>query len=82
MNFYLIGGVLGCSVVIIGAFGAHAMSNILDDYGRSIYDKAVLYHMFHAIAFICIGNIQQLNPQNSFDICGYLFLFGIIFLDA
>ena len=33
---------------------ADIVKDILDDYGQSIYDKAVLYHMFHSIAILVV----------------------------
>ena len=59
MNFIAIGSILGMLVVILGAFGAHGLKDILDDYGQSIYDKAVLYHMFHSIAILVLGKIGK-----------------------
>ena len=31
MNYLMIGAMLGCFVVILGAFGAHGLKDILDD---------------------------------------------------
>ena len=78
MNFIAIGSILGMLVVILGAFGAHGLKDILDDYGQSIYDKAVLYHMFHSIAIVIIGIIQKLLPDVELQIIGSCFLFGTI----
>ena len=52
MNFLVIGAISGFLIVILGAFGAHGLKDILDEYGKSIYEKAVLYHMFHTMAIV------------------------------
>ena len=78
MNHLMIGAISGCLVVIMGAFGAHALNDILDDYGKSIYNKAVLYHMFHSIALLILGLINKIQPEISLSISGWSFLFGII----
>ena len=78
MNYLMIGAMSGCIVVIMGAFGAHALKEILDDYGKSIYNKAVLYHMFHSIALLILGLINKIQPEISLSIVGWSFLFGII----
>ena len=78
MNYLMIGTISGCIVVIMGAFGAHALNDILDDYGKSIYDKAVLYHMFHSIAILILGLINKIQPEMPLSIAGWSFLFGII----
>ena len=78
MNYLMIGAISGCLVVVMGAFGAHALKDILDDYGKSIYNKAVLYHMFHSIALLILGLINKIQPEISLSISGWSFLFGII----
>ena len=78
MNYLLIGAISGCFVVIMGAFGAHALSEILDDYGKSIYIKAVLYHMFHSIAILILGLINKIQPEIQLSMAGWSFVFGII----
>ena len=78
MNYLMIGAISGCLVVIMGAFGAHALNEILDDYGKSIYNKAVLYHLFHSLALLILGLINKIHPEIPLSISGWSFLFGII----
>ena len=68
MNYLLIGAISGCLVVALGAFGAHALKEILDDHGKSIYNKAILYHMFHSIALLILGLINKIQPEISLSI--------------
>ena len=74
----MIGSISGVFVVILGAFGAHGLKDLLDDYGKSIYNKAVLYHMFHSIALLILGLINKMQPEISLSISGWSFLVGII----
>ena len=78
MNYLMIGAISGCLVVIMGAFGAHALKEILDDYGKSIYNKAVLYHMFHSIAILILGLINKIQPEIQLYIACWSFVFCII----
>jgi len=78
MNYLMIGAMSGCLVVIMGAFGAHALNELLDDYGKSIYNKAVLYHMFHTIAILILGLINKIQPEIQLSMAGWSFVFGII----
>ena len=78
MNYLLFGAMSGCLVVIMGAFGAHALNELLDDYGKSIYNKAVLYHMFHTIAILILGLINKIQPEIQLSMAGWSFVFGII----
>ena len=78
MNNLMLGSILGCLVVILGAFGAHGLKDVLDDYGKSIYNKAVLYHMFHTMAILALGIINKIQPDIQLSLSGLAFLLGII----
>jgi uncharacterized membrane protein YgdD (TMEM256/DUF423 family) len=69
---------LGFLSVASGAFGAHALKNVLDEYGRTIYDRAVLYQMFHALALFGVGVVQHLFRNRSFSLAGLGFLIGVV----
>ena len=70
--------IFGFLSVALGAFGAHSLRNVLDDYGKSIYEKAVLYQMFHTMALFAVGMMQHLNKEISFSLAGWGFFAGII----
>ena len=78
MNFLVIGAISGFLVVILGAFGAHGLKDILDEYGKSIYEKAMLYHMFHTMAILVLGLINKIQPEMQLYLAGWAFIFGII----
>ena len=55
-NLWILLGSISCALcVIIGAFGAHALNDVLDEYRKDIYQTATLYHFFHSIALIING---------------------------
>jgi uncharacterized membrane protein YgdD (TMEM256/DUF423 family) len=64
--------------VALGAFGAHSLKNILDEYGKSIYEKAVLYQMFHTMALFTVGVMQHFDKGTSFSVAGWGFFVGIV----
>ncbi len=64
--------------VALGAFGAHSLKNVLDGYGKSVYEKAVLYQMFHSMALLAVGVLQHLFKGISFSPAGFGFLVGIV----
>ncbi len=79
IKFWLItAAVSGFLCVALGALGAHTLKNILDEYGRSIYEKAVLYQMFHTIALFVVGILQYVGKDASFSTAGWGFLIGIL----
>ena len=75
--FFIIGSILSCLTVIMGAFGAHLLKNILDDYALSIYNKAVLYQIFHSLAILFNVVIYQLYPIELIKLSSLLFVIGI-----
>ena len=78
-KFWLISaGIFGFLSVALGAFGAHSLKNVLDDYGKSIYEKAVLYQMFHTMALFAVGLLQHFQKQTSFSAAGWGFFIGIV----
>ncbi|MEK4253539.1 MULTISPECIES: DUF423 domain-containing protein [unclassified Ureibacillus] len=53
------GAVFGFLAVALGAFGAHALKEVLDDYGAGIWDTAVQYQMFHAAGIVLVGILMH-----------------------
>jgi len=64
--------------VVLGAFGAHSLKNFLDEYGKVIYEKAVVYQMFHAIALLAVGLLQHHAKNTSFSLAGCGFFVGVV----
>jgi uncharacterized membrane protein YgdD (TMEM256/DUF423 family) len=80
--FLLSGAVFAFLGVALGAFGAHGLKNVLNDYGQEIWQKAFLYQMFHAFALIIVGILQNTIKNISWELSGYSFLAGIIFFSG
>jgi uncharacterized membrane protein YgdD (TMEM256/DUF423 family) len=74
----LLAVIFGFLSVALGAFGAHSLKNILDEYGKSVYEKALLYQMFHSMALFAVGVVQHLFKGISFSPAGIGFLIGIL----
>ncbi|MGM9948896.1 MAG: DUF423 domain-containing protein [Lysinibacillus sp.] len=53
------GAVHGFLAVSLGAFGAHALEEVLDEYSQGIWDTAVQYQMFHAAALVLVGILMS-----------------------
>lgn len=76
------GAVHGFLAVALGAFGAHALKNVLDDYGQGIWDTAVQYQMFHAAALLLIGILMStklFGEVKQLKIAMVCFNVGILF---
>jgi uncharacterized membrane protein YgdD (TMEM256/DUF423 family) len=76
--WFVSAAISGFLSVALGAFGAHSLKNILDAYGKAIYEKAVLYQMFHTVALFAVGLMQHFDKETSFSIAGWGFVVGIV----
>ena len=77
-NLFL-SGVFFCALsVVMGAFGAHSLKDKLSQYSMSIYDKAVLYQFFHAIAILFVAVLNKIFDTQDFSISGILLIIGIL----
>jgi uncharacterized membrane protein YgdD (TMEM256/DUF423 family) len=76
--WFISAAISGFLSVVLGAFGAHSLKNILDEYGKSIYEKAVLCQMFHTMALFAVGVLQPLAKDTSFSIAGWGFWIGTL----
>lgn len=66
--------------VIFGAFGAHGLRDRLDAYSTTVYEKAVLYHFFHALGLLFVSlmpKLGYLSVRQTGWVCGLL-LAGIV----
>lgn len=77
-TFLIWAAVFGFLSVALGAFGAHSLKAVLDEYGRQIWEKAVLYQMFHTLALLTTGILQNIFKDVNFNLAGYAFITGVI----
>lgn len=79
------GAIHGFLAVALGAFGAHALKGILDDYSTGIWDTAVQYQMFHASALILIGILMStkiFGEVRQLKIAAICLNLGIVFFSG
>ena len=55
--YLLIGALLALLGVMLGAFGAHGLKNILDASALATFEVGVRYHMYHALAILLVGGL-------------------------
>jgi uncharacterized membrane protein YgdD (TMEM256/DUF423 family) len=79
---YLMPGIAALTAALatmIGAFGAHGLKKILQPDALIIYETAVKYHWYHALALLFTSWIALRNPQiQSLNTINLLFLAGIL----
>lgn len=67
---------IGASAVLLGAFGAHALSGILDVRGEDLWHTAVGYQFWHALAFSLAAFVAPHGRARRLSLAS--FLIGIV----
>ena len=70
-------GIFMFAAVALGAFGAHALRGQLDPQMSAVWQSAVQYHAWHALALLGVGSVLLHFPHNhGFQIAAWLFVVG------
>ena len=77
--FLKTGALLGALSVILGAFGAHALKQLLDEKMLAVFDTGVRYQFYHAIALLFTGILYKDFTHTYLRLAGRLFILGILF---
>ena len=79
INYWIVlGSIFGFLTIALGAFGAHGLKNILiNNETTDIYNKAVLYQMFHTLIILFLGLYQELG-KDIHMLTGLSFVLGIL----
>jgi uncharacterized membrane protein YgdD (TMEM256/DUF423 family) len=78
--FIALAAIGGFLAVLLGAFGAHALRDSLDDYSLSVFETAVDYHFYHALALLGVGLLcrGKAHPARWLCVSGMAFAVGIL----
>lgn len=72
----------GTTAVALGAFGAHALRNLLDAQQLHTYETSVQYHFYHTIALAITGLLELHFSNKWIGYAGKLFITGLIFFSG
>lgn len=73
-----IAAMLGATAVAIGAFGAHGLKPLLNEYQQNIFEKGVQYQFFHVAALLATGLLLRDQPTSrTLWRAAWLFIAGI-----
>lgn len=64
--------------VVLGAFGAHALKEILEPAQQQTFETAVKYQFYHSFALLVTGIIHQYRPVKLVRMATLFFIIGII----
>jgi len=83
MNKKLIstGALFGMIAIILGAFAAHALKQVLSADQLITFETGVRYQMYHALFLIFIGLLPDLTEKTK-KIIYYLIISGVLFFSG
>lgn len=77
-RFLALGSILAGLGVAAGAFGAHALKDILDPPMLQVFETATRYVMYHAFGLCIVSWAIDRYPEQRLEKSGWLFLIGIL----
>lgn len=81
MNWVSLGAAFGGLSVMLGAFGAHGLKNVLSEQKLSAFHTATQYMGYHGLALVLVGILCiQLGEEGARSLkkIGMLFTAGIV----
>lgn len=77
-TFFLFGSLFAFFGVAAGAFGAHSLKAMLQTEMLIVFETAVRYQMYHALALYITGWASQQYQHVALRAAGWLFVLGIV----
>ena len=77
-GFLRTGALLGALSVILGAFGAHALKDMVSDGVVATFETAVRYQFYHVFALLITAILYKNYQFKSIRLAGWFFISGII----
>ena len=75
-SYVAIACLLGLIAVALGAFGAHAIGNVVSEARLAIWTTAVQYHFFHVLAVLVLSAVFRNNADRWVNRAQASFLVG------
>ncbi len=76
-TIFLAGILFGILAVLLGAFGAHGLENLVDADAIQTWETGVTYQMYHALLLLVLANVKVI-PEGHKKWIFYCILAGII----
>lgn len=73
--------IMGAITIILGAFGAHSLKEVLTIEELKSFETGVKYQMYHIIVLLFVNTYSKFTPKNK-TIISYLFFIGIGFFSG
>ena len=76
-----IGAVFGVLAVILGAFGAHGLKELISAEAIQTFETGVRYQVYHAFLLLIVGNSTVVSVKAKRVIC-WMVVIGILFFSG
>lgn len=73
----VLGAILGGLSVVLGAFGAHGLKDLISDESIRVFETGVRYQMYHALLLVLIGSTEIIDKKTKSQLF-YLLLLGVL----
>ena len=77
-GFLKIAAITGLLSVVLGAFAAHSLKNMVSNHAIATFETAVRYQFYHAFALLAVGILYKDLPFKTMLWAGRFFIAGII----
>ena len=74
ITFIKLGALMMALSVAFGAFGAHALKNVLDEHMTKVYQTAIQYQFYHSLGMFAVAFVAYINDDKKVRIAGYIML--------
>ncbi len=75
------GATLGLTAIVLGAFGAHALKDVLSLQQLATFETGVKYQMYHALFLLFLGVNNRISERSK-KIIYYFISFGTLFFSG
>lgn len=76
-KYLIIAASFGGLAVVLGAFGAHALKDVLSESALTSYETGVRYQMYHALVLLFVNSYSKFSLNEMKNI-SLLFIGGIL----
>jgi uncharacterized membrane protein YgdD (TMEM256/DUF423 family) len=76
--FLAAAAISGALAVLLGAFGAHLLKQMITPEMLEVYKTGVQYHFYHTLVLLAVGILYRQHPSGILKWSGYLFIAGIV----
>ncbi|MGY4384463.1 uncharacterized membrane protein YgdD (TMEM256/DUF423 family) [Pedobacter sp. UYP24] len=78
-SIVLTASLFGALAVVLGAFGAHGLKQVIDEEALTIWAKGVEYQFYHTFALLFLS---QLKGGKQLRLAYWFFTIGIVFFSG